>query len=288
MSFSLKDSVGAGCKNHKADVEAVQTQLNRYIFANLLGPCGWLTVDGKASSNGSTVKAIKEFQKRICGMNSPDGKISKDGKTATALAKDPQVQPQQMLNLSLGLKALSLGPPSGIPADLWSRALNNLLNHSGDVRLTRADLVTLIDFRKINTEHRLWLVDIRNQMLLRKELVGHGKGSALKGAPAWSKHFSNEPASNASCVGGFVALTTWPSELGGQSGTALAVDGLDKSNSAARSRGIRFHGATYVKPSSVGNSHGCFVTMSAVNEHLVKVISGGSFVYAFGGDDPAA
>lgn len=288
MSFSLKDSVGAGCKNNKADVEAVQTQLNKYIYSNLLGSIALLSVDGKASSSGSTVKAIKEFQKRICGMNSPDGKISKDGKTATELAKEPQLTAQQARILAYALKALAFGPPSGIPADLWSRALNNLLSHSGDVRLSRAELVTLIDFRKINTEHRLWLVDIKNHMLLRKELVGHGRGSALKGAPSWSKHFSNEPASNASCVGGFVALTTWPSELGGQSGTALAVDGLDKSNSAARSRGIRFHGATYVKPSSVGNSHGCFVTMSPVNEHLVKVISGGTFVYAFGGDDPAA
>jgi hypothetical protein len=288
MSFSLKDSVGAGCKNHKADVEAVQTQLNKYIHAQMLGTLELLPVNGKASSNGATVKAIKEFQKRICGMNSPDGKISKDGTTSQKLANDPHLTPLQAAILGYALKSLAFGAPPGIPADLWSRALKSLLFHSGDARLLRGHLLTLIDFRKVNTEQRLWLVDIKSGLELRKELVGHGKGSALKGAPAWSKHFSNEPASNASCVGAFVALTTWPSQLGGQSGTALAVDGLDKSNSAARSRGIRFHGATYVKPSSVGNSHGCFVTMSSVNEPLVKVISGGSFVYALGGDDPAA
>jgi hypothetical protein len=288
MSFSLKDSVGAGCKNNKADVEAVQTQLNKYIHAQMLGPLELLPVNGKASSSGATVKAIKEFQKRVCGMTNPDGKISKDGTTSQKLANDPHLTPMQAAILGYALKALAFGPPAGIPADLWSRALKNLLSHSGDARLIQGHLLTLIDFRKINTEHRLWLVDIKNDLVLRKELVGHGTGSALKGSPGWAKFFSNEPASKASCVGGFVALNTWPSELGGQSGTALAVDGLDKSNAAARSRGIRFHGATYVKPSSVGNSHGCFVTMSPVNEHLVKVISGGSFVYAFGGDDPAA
>ena len=86
MPLNLKDSVGAGCKNHKADVEAVQTQLNKYIYAGLLGERAMLEVDGKASSSGATVKAIKEFQKRVCGFNSPDGKISKDGTTATAPA----------------------------------------------------------------------------------------------------------------------------------------------------------------------------------------------------------
>jgi hypothetical protein len=59
--------------------------------------------------------------------------------------------------------------------------------------------------------------------------------------------------------------------------------GLDKTNSAAMSRGIHFHGASYVKPGDVRHSHGCFATMPSINEALIDLIQRGRFVYACGG-----
>lgn len=286
MGLTIKGSVGISCKNNSDDVTLVQTQLNKYIKSNILGPLALLEVTGKVgSSSGKTVEAIKTFQERVCAFKLADGQISPDGKTWAALSQEPSITGEQALMSMYALNGMSAPPPTAVPSDLWQAAMRNLHLHSLDVRLKQGYLVILVDFRLDSYTKRMWLVDLRNRNLLLEEWVGHGKGSADDSTPRWAIRFSNTPKSNQSCVGGFVTQNTWTSELGGQKGTAMAIDGLDKTNSAAVSRGIRFHGATYVKPGKVGRSDGCFVTRSEVNEHLVRVVSGGAYVFAYGGEN---
>jgi hypothetical protein len=65
----------------------------------------------------------------------------------------------------------------------------------------------------------------------------------------------------------------------------MVLDGLDSSNDNARARGIRMHGAHYVTDTSAGRSHGCICCKQDVHEALIKIIHGGSFIYAYFGDD---
>jgi len=64
----------------------------------------------------------------------------------------------------------------------------------------------------------------------------------------------------------------------------LRIEGLSRTNNAARRRGIVFHGATYISRGRVGRSHGCFATDPAVNAKIIRKIKNGTFVYAYAGD----
>jgi len=74
--FEISASVGYGGKNKPADVEAVQTALNRRVNAGLV-------VDGKCG--GKTIAAIKKFQGTLGGFKA-DGLIEPGRATAKALA----------------------------------------------------------------------------------------------------------------------------------------------------------------------------------------------------------
>jgi hypothetical protein len=96
----------------------------------------------------------------------------------------------------------------------------------------------------------------------------------------------NEEHSELSSVGGFVTNSgTYETAAGSPRDhrvrrTGLRVDGLDTTNNHARDRGIVFHGAHYVTRNHAGRSNGCFATEQSVNDRLVVLIAGGSFVYS--------
>jgi hypothetical protein len=113
--------------------------------------------------------------------------------------------------------------------------------------------------------------------------VAHGSGTDGSRQGTIPTNFSNTARTNLSCVGSFITRHTWGSGLGGVSGTAMGLTGVDSTCSNAQFRGIHFHGAKYVKPHVVGNSHGCFATQPAENESIVKLIRHGSFVFAYAG-----
>jgi hypothetical protein len=114
--------------------------------------------------------------------------------------------------------------------------------------------------------------------------VAHGNGAEKKGQPDVPTKFSNEKGTHLSCVGAFVTRHSWPSTLGKDTtGRAMGLYGLDATNVNARWRGIHFHGAVYVKPDSVKNSHGCFATQTKENKDVIGRLEKGSFVYAYAG-----
>jgi hypothetical protein len=277
MSLEIKGSVGSGCTNDKADVIVVQELLNHHIAFGLLTDTKALKLTGKADT--PTVRAIKRFQERGVILK-PDGKIGPAGPTWQHLVNPPNSL--RIQSEAIGLSALGrfFGPVGTINPEAWNVALESLSDHAGDRRLRSGRLLTLIDFRIPQNSERLWVVNLAERRILHHALVCHGAGS---GATAIPKSFSNQGGTKQSCVGAFITRHSWPSTLGKVSGRAMGLWGLDKTNSNAQSRGIHFHGATYVKPGGVSQSWGCFGTMASVNETLVDLLQRGHFVYAYGG-----
>jgi uncharacterized protein (TIGR02594 family) len=75
------NSVGRVCINRRADVEVIQTLLNKHLSA--LTPMRPLRVDGIVGDQ--TIAAIEQFQTRVMGMARPDGQVAAFGPTLKAL-----------------------------------------------------------------------------------------------------------------------------------------------------------------------------------------------------------
>ncbi len=75
MDLTIKDSVGAGGNNGKADARKIQKLLNQ-VF-----PSTPLPVDGNVDA--TTIRRIKRFQKRF--MTKPDGRVDPGGRTLKKL-----------------------------------------------------------------------------------------------------------------------------------------------------------------------------------------------------------
>jgi hypothetical protein len=173
----------------------------------------------------------------------------------------------------------------GVSGDAWEGAIRSLERHWDHPKLERPMTMTLVDFTRSSKERRLWMFNLALQIPLISSWVAHGKNSG--GAGAAATKFSNTAGTHMSSIGAFATYhKTHKSSLGHVSGTGLKIHGLDKgTNDKAMSRGIIFHGADYVKTTGAGRSHGCLATIPGVNEVLLPLIVGGSFVYAWGGPE---
>ncbi|MBA3313698.1 MAG: murein L,D-transpeptidase catalytic domain family protein [Planctomycetota bacterium] len=193
--------------------------------------------------------------------------------------------------MSFGLNFASLANSPlrlmfGIDGDAYDAALQSLDAHWDNPKLLRPFIMTLVDFTVPAKSPRLWMFNLALQIPLFYTPVAHGTNSGGAGAPATK--FSNKAGTHKSCIGAFATNEkTHNSSLGHVKGHGLKVYGLDAGmNDNARARGIVFHGADYVKTTGAGRSHGCFATIPSINETLLPMIAGGTFVYAWGGASP--
>ncbi|MEM9062524.1 MAG: murein L,D-transpeptidase catalytic domain-containing protein [Pseudomonadota bacterium] len=173
----------------------------------------------------------------------------------------------------------------GIKKDLWDAAVRSYVKNFD--RIEKPFLITLVDYRIPRNEKRMWVLNFAPGMpqLVVNTWCAHGTGSGGLNATEVGQN------DRKSCVGGFVTAHTWKSHLGqkNKSGTktklAMCLHGLDPTNDRAKKRGIRWHGAHYVKPGWVGNSWGCVCPPQDVHDKLVKPLSGGSFLFTYFGED---
>ena len=178
--------------------------------------------------------------------------------------------------------------PMGVPQDLWEHGLRSLVLHLTEPRLRRPNIITLVDYRLDADSNRLWTIDLRTKAIFIETVVSHGSGTGSRRNPIDEvQHVGNEPGSELSSVGAFVTDSgTYQSAAGSPRNhrvrrAALRIDGLDTTNNRARERAIVFHGAHYVHANHAGRSDGCFATEQAVNDRLIVLIQGGSFVYSY-------
>lgn len=286
MANAIAKSVGKNGNNDAADVRIVQERLNAYVSAKLLGSRSLLPVDGSAAL---LVPYIEDFQRLILGRGNPDGRVDPlPGGTMTQLLKDPF---EKMVGVAqcnaLALSNIAQGPVGGVAPDLWNAALNALIRHSNHPKLTRWQLLTVVDFRLSRRTNRLWAIDLDKRATLHNTLVAHGGGPKdAKGNPVnyqgdFPDHF--EDGMKYSSLGAYITAGVYTSDLGHLNNQpAMKIIGLEKGvNGRAQERGVVFHGADYVKSTSVGNSWGCFASPAKANPSLVADIKDGSFVFAY-------
>lgn len=146
-------------------------------------------------------------------------------------------------------------------------------------RIQNKNYITVIDMSQHNTKKRKFIIDMKTGRV-QALLVAHGKGSDLSHT-GYARKFSNTSGSNATSVGMYITST----EYQGSNGRSMKLNGLEKTNSNARSRAIVVHGAKYVDPSykPLGRSWGCpAVEMKHINS-VIDRLKNGSVYYIWDG-----
>jgi hypothetical protein len=146
--------------------------------------------------------------------------------------------------------------------------------------LASLGVLTVIDYTLPSNEPRLWVLDVPQRRLLRRELVAHGRGSG----ELYATRFSNEPGSNASSLGLFLTAEVFD----GAHGRSLRLQGVEPGiNDQAFDRAIVMHGADYVsldfaaQTGRLGRSLGCPALPVDVAPQVIDTIQGGTplFIY---------
>ena len=144
-------------------------------------------------------------------------------------------------------------------------------------------IITIIDFSKLSTQERFFVVDLQNKRVLYKSLVAHGKNSGENMANS----YSNDSESLKSSLGFFLTAETYS----GKHGYSLKLDGLEPGiNDNARQRSIVIHGADYVSASyakqngRLGRSWGCPALPIDSSKEIIDQISEGCCLFIYGDD----
>lgn len=138
----------------------------------------------------------------------------------------------------------------------------------------------VVNFDLHSGEPRLFVLDVVAEEA-RSYLCSHGIGSEGPTDDGYANVFSNEPGSNASSLGIYRCAETYHSSKNGYS---MKLDGLEDTNSNARSRYIVMHGANYVSKAfvqeygRVGRSEGCPAVDHAYSRAVIDQLKLGSLL----------
>jgi len=142
--------------------------------------------------------------------------------------------------------------------------------------------LTIVDFGQSSRNKRFYILDMKNDSLVRNTYVAHGKNSGVDMA----KSFSNKFNSNKSSLGFYVTKSTYR----GKHGLSLRIDGLEPGfNDNAEARGVVVHGAAYVNAGRVnsdymGRSQGCPALPENEYAQVINIIKDGSVMFIYNPD----
>ena len=152
--------------------------------------------------------------------------------------------------------AAPITSPRVVRPDLMRRALAALDRHRADI--PRRDKIVIADMAAPSAQPRFHVVDLVSGKSTSFR-VAHGSGSD-PAHTGWLHRFSNDPGSNATSEGAFLASTYYV----GKHGHSQRLVGLDPTNDNALSRAIVVHSAWYANQDMIrthgqlGRSQGCF------------------------------
>jgi len=152
------------------------------------------------------------------------------------------------------------------------------LNEAG--KITKKDIITIVDFSKPSSEERLFVINLKTKKVIAKSLCAHGRNSG----EIWAEKFSNNSESYQSSLGFYIASETYD----GKHGYSLKLDGEENGiNDKARDRGVVVHGADYVSKDFIastgrlGRSQGCPALPMEKYEKIISLIKGGSCLFIY-------
>ncbi|ENY73259.1 murein L,D-transpeptidase catalytic domain family protein [Aeromonas diversa] len=175
---------------------------------------------------------------------------------------------------------------SGLSRLISPRVFDGALQGYRQVPGKRKALLTIIDYSKPSNERRLFILDMVKGRLLAATWVSHGRNSGDE----WAHSFSDRPDSLQSSLGLYRTAETYL----GKYGYSLRLDGLTPGkNLNARKRAIVLHGAPYASPAhlkrfgKLGRSWGCPAVPLEQAPRIIRLIEGGSVIYAYGSNRQA-
>lgn len=175
------------------------------------------------------------------------------------------------------LRGVVVDPQGVVRSDLLSQALQVWSVHAE----ARRDRIAVVDFSRPSDKPRFYVVDLTTGAV-SAYLTAHGRGSdpAHVGVP---QVFSNDPGSNASSLGAYIALRRYM----GAHGLSLRLRGLDPvRNSNAEARAVVLHSAPYMdaewrrRHGKPGRSFGCFVVETPLIAEVVDRLEDGVLIFA--------
>jgi hypothetical protein len=144
------------------------------------------------------------------------------------------------------------------------------------------EYLTIVDLSQSSRSKRFYILDMKNDDLVRNTYVAHGKNSGIDMA----KSFSNNFSSNKSSLGFYVTTSTYF----GKHGLSLRIHGLEGGfNDNAEARSVVVHGASYVNAGRVnssymGRSFGCPALPENEYADIINTIKDGSVMFIYGSD----
>ncbi len=176
-------------------------------------------------------------------------------------------------SLSLAQDFSHLDPNHEVPQKLLSKILSYFETHQSQI--PNKSYISIIDFSQHNSKERLYIIDM-NSGLVEKYLVAHGKNSDPF-FTGFATQFSNTIDSKMSSLGFYLSAESYD----GARGFSLRLDGLSKTNSNARERGIVMHSADYVTPGEkIGRSFGCPALENRYHQQIINQIKEGTLILA--------
>jgi len=168
----------------------------------------------------------------------------------------------------------------GIPEPAINIAFNGYeyLKHKNLLR--NDSLLTIIDFSKPSTAKRLFILDLKNEKVIKNTLVAHGMNTGEQNAES----FSNDLNSNKSSLGLFITQGTYI----GKHGYSLRIKGMSKGlNDNVFKRAVVIHGADYVsedfikQTGRIGRSFGCPALPLDETQEIIDLIKDGTCLFIY-------
>jgi hypothetical protein len=183
------------------------------------------------------------------------------------------------VNVEMVYKALDANEFELPKQESFAEALKGfyLLKEKG---LIKKDILTLVDFSLSSNTKRLWVIDLKTNVVLFQSLVAHGRNTGEE----FATRFSNAAESFQSSLGFYVTGEVYK----GKHGLSLKLDGLEKGiNDRARQRAVVVHGADYVSDSFIkgnkrlGRSQGCPAVPVELASEIISTIKDKSCLYIY-------
>ena len=146
-------------------------------------------------------------------------------------------------------------------------------------RIPNTNYAVIVDYSLPSTQKRLYLMNFTNGVVERF-YVSHG----IKSGVSQTRSFSNLLDSWKSSIGFYFAKGIYTSQ---KNGLSLYLDGIDRSNNAARARNIVLHGAKYAgedfitQNGRLGWSEGCFAVPMESTNYIINILQSGSIIFSY-------
>lgn len=171
----------------------------------------------------------------------------------------------------------------GLSREAFDNALLGYQQLQETGRIKNPDVLSIIDFSLPSTKKRLFVIDLKNKLLLFNTLVSHGRNSGKDIAST----FSNQMNSFKSSLGFYITGDTYT----GEHGYSLRLEGEEAGiNDNALSRGIVMHSANYVNESLgkvqgyIGRSLGCPAIPENIHRKVIESIRNGTCLFLYSPD----